>query len=139
MAVMTRWYSEMLTLKTYAERLEYLACHGRVGEATFDVNRYFNQSFYQSEEWKRARASAIIRDNGLDLAVPGLTIEGPIYVHHINPITMDDIETGSSLLTDLDNLVCCSRETHNKIHFGPKSDAPIFEERTPFDTCPWRR
>lgn len=133
-----RTYSALSKFKTYDERLNYLLCHSRIGEETFAANRPFNQAFYRSAEWKRARRDAISRDNGCELGVPELEIRGPIYVHHLNPITMDDIRSGSPALFDLDNLICCSYETHKEIHYGSKKNHEEYHERTPNDTCPWK-
>ncbi len=136
---MVKTYAHLLTLKTYDERLRYLLCHSKIGEETFAENRPFNQAFYQSNQWKRARRDAIIRDNGCELGIPELKIQGPICVHHLNPITMDDILNGSQSLFDLDNLVCCSYETHKQIHYGSKEKYEEYQERKPNDTCPWKR
>lgn len=134
-----RTYSALSRLKTYDERLNYLLCHSRIGEETFAGNRPFNQAFYRSAEWKRARRDAIARDNGCELGIQELEIRGPIYVHHLNPITMEDIQSGSSSLFDLDNLICCSYETHKEIHYGSEKKHEAYQERTPNDTCPWKR
>lgn len=134
-----RSYSVLSKLKTYDERLNYLLCHSRIGDETFAENRPFNQAFYRSQEWKRARRDAIARDNGCELGIQELEIRGPIYVHHLNPITMDDIQSGSPALFDLDNLICCSYETHKEIHYGSKKNHEEYHERSPNDTCPWKR
>lgn len=133
-----RTYNELITFGDYNSRLRYLRCFQHVGDTTFGENRYFNQKFYKSTEWKRAKRDAIARDYGCDLGIAELPINDCIIVHHINPITLDDIRFGNPLLVDLNNLVCCSMETHNLIHFGNPKKQTEYIERTPFDTCPWR-
>ena len=114
--------------------------HGNVGRDTFGFDRVFNQRFYNSPEWKRIRHQVIVRDNGCDLGVPGREIHGRIMIHHINPLTLDDIEKGNDALLDLDNLICVSHETHNAIHYGSeKLLTPELIERRKNDTCPWKR
>ena len=133
-------YSVVILLPTLEERFEYLKLKGAVGVETFGYDRYLNQILYHDPEWKRVRREVIIRDNGCDLGVEGHTIQGRILVHHINPITVDDIRLRRRCVFDLDNLICTSHDTHNAIHYGdvnllPKN--PI--ERKPNDTCPWKR
>lgn len=133
-------YSEVILLPTLEERFEYLKLKGVVGAETFGYDRYLNQVLYHDREWKRIRNDVIIRDNGCDLGVEGHEIKGRILVHHINPITIDDVKLRRACVFDLDNLICTSHDTHNAIHYGdvnllPKN--PI--ERKPNDTCPWRR
>lgn len=138
---MTKTYSEMLKMDSYIDRLKYLAIKGRVGEATFGGRRSLNQTLYTSHEWRRVKREIIVRDNGCDLALSGLIIFGPVFVHHINPITEDDIRNRSYKIFDPDNLVCCSFKTHQMIHFGTmvdKEEPPIVLERAPNDTCPWK-
>lgn len=137
----TKRYSEMTSMSTYEERFNYLKLGGAVGRDTFGFDRYLNQQFYRSKEWKDLRDQIIIRDNACDLGVPGHEIAGKIYIHHLNPLTPEDITNSSSKLFDPDNLICVSAETHNAIHYG---DGSIIErnkivERTPGDTCPWKR
>lgn len=132
-------YSELMKLPTYYERLEYLRCHGVIGGETFGNDRYFNQTFYQSPEWKRVRRDCISRDNGRDLGIEGLEIKGRLYVHHLNPISLEDIVNGDPALIDPENLICCSYETHKEIHYGSKKSHEEYHERTPNDTCPWKR
>lgn len=138
---MNRTYSELITIPTFEERFEYLRLDGKVGEDTFGHDRWLNQMLYQrTKEWKAIRRKAIIRDNGCDLGIPGRTISGRILVHHINPITKEDIlQRTESILFDLNNLICVSNDTHNAIHYG---DASLlikdYVPRTEFDTCPWR-
>lgn len=134
-----RSYSELIKLPTFLERFNYLKLDGIVGEETFGSRRYLNQRFYASSEWKRLRDQVIVRDDGCDLGIDGRTIFGPVYIHHLNPITLDDIIHARPKCTDLDNLICISYETHQAIHYGDfhkLSSDPI--ERTPNDTCPWK-
>lgn len=134
-----RTYSEMIRLKTFNERFDYLKLDGNVGVATFGFDRYLNQMFYRSKEWRRTRHEIIVRDNGLDLAMPGYEIFDRIYIHHMNPINADDIVDRSDYLLNPDYLVCVSFDTHNAIHYGNRDlliPGPI--ERRPNDTCPWK-
>lgn len=134
-----RSYSELLQLKTFEERFAYLKIAGEVGNPTFGYDRYFNQQFYHSSEWRRARNEIILRDNGCDLGIPDYEIYGRIYIHHINPITKDDVENFSDRLLDPDNLICVTFDTHNAIHYGDEHTLPkVPIERVPGDTCPWR-
>lgn len=133
-------YSELMTIPTFEERFEYLKLGGRVGEDTFGFDRYLNQTFYRSLEWKRIRDQVIVRDNGCDLAAEGYDICGKILIHHMNPITMRDIHDRSEILLNPEYMICTSLNTHNAIHFSDSNllvTGPI--ERTPFDTCPWKR
>lgn len=134
-------YNEMILLPTFQERFNYLKLNGLVGEDTFGYNRYLNQYFYTSREWKQLRDAIIVRDNGCDLGIEGCEIGSGILIHHIEPITMDDIKNRSDKLLDPNNLICVSKKTHNAIHFGDESilveDVTI--ERFPNDTSPWRR
>lgn len=134
-----RTYSELCQLSTFEERFDYLRLDGSVGKDTFGFDRYLNQQFYRSSEWKRIRDRVILRDNGCDLGVEGYEIRGRILIHHINPISVEDIHTMSDLLMNPEYLICVSHRTHNAIHYGDESliiTAPI--ERTQNDTCPWR-
>lgn len=134
-----RTYSELCQLSTFEDRFDYLRLNGSVGKDTFGFDRYLNQQFYRSSEWKRIRDRVILRDNGCDLGVKGHEIRGRILIHHINPISVEDIHTMSDLLMNPDYLICVSHRTHNAIHYGDESliiTAPI--ERTQNDTCPWR-
>ena len=136
----TRSYSEMRQLKTFEERFEYLKLNGRVGQDTFGYDRYLNQMLYKLPEWKSTKNKVILRDNGCDLGIEGREIHGPVLVHHINPITVEDIKERSPKLFDLDNLISTMLSTHNAIHYGDGSllaRDPI--ERTVNDTCPWKR
>ena len=134
-------YSELITLPTFEERYRYLKLNGLVGKETFGFDRYLNQYLYQrSSKWKSSRQKVIIRDNGCDLAMDGHEIYGKIIVHHMNPITIKDIEMESDILFDPEFLICTMHTTHNAIHYGDESllvTSPI--ERTRFDTCPWKR
>lgn len=135
-----RTYSELILLPTFEERFEYLRLDGRVGEDTFGFDRYLNQLFYRSYEWRKIRDYVIIRDNGCDLGVEGYNIYGKVLIHHMNPITARDIERRTDLLLDPEYLICVTHDTHNAIHYGDENliiKAPI--ERRPNDTCPWKR
>ena len=134
-----RTYNEMILLPTFEERFKYLKLGGEVGARTFGCDRYFNQEFYRSREWKRARREAIIRDNGCDLAISDREIFDHIIVHHINPLTIEQIEEGGEELFDLRYLVCVSHDTHNAIHYGDERllVKSTITERRQGDTCPW--
>lgn len=135
-----RTYSELITLPTFKERYEYLRLNGRVGEETFGYDRYMNQTFYKSREWLNIRDEVIIRDNGCDLGVEGYEIHGRILIHHMNPITIDDILQRSDFLLNPEYLISTIKRTHDAIHYGDENlliDVPI--ERTKNDTCPWKR
>ena len=134
-----RAYSELITIPTFEERFEYLQLKGSVGKDTFGYDRYLNQVLYRSPEWKRLRNQIIIRDCGCDLACDGYDIYGKVLIHHLNPITVEDVLTRSRKVFDPDNLVCVSHSTHNAIHYGDVDllvTGPII--RTKNDTCPWR-
>ena len=134
-------YSELVTLKTFNERYEYLKLNGSVGVETFGFDRYLNQSFYKSKEWESVKREVIIRDNGCDLGVSGYEIYGKILVHHINPITQNDIILRSDILLNPEYLITTTLSTHNAIHFGDESKLPYtsITERQKNDTCPWKR
>lgn len=132
-------YSELITLPTFEERFEYLQLKGTVGQETFGFDRYLNQILYSSKEWKSLRNKIIVRDNGCDLALDGFEIHGRILIHHINPITIDDVIKRREMVFDPENLICVTHNTHNAIHYGDKSlliTGPI--ERRANDTCPWK-
>ena len=134
-----RTYSELVKLPTFEERFQYLRLNGKVGEDTFGFDRYLNQIFYRSAEWKRIRDIVIMRDNGCDLGVEGYEIHGRILFHHMNPISRRDIEIMSDILLNPEYLICTVHNTHNAIHYGDENlliKAPV--ERKPYDTCPWR-
>lgn len=132
-------YSEMLLFDSLEERYEYLKLNGVVGDELFGYARYLNQEFYHRSDWLDARQRAIIRDNGCDLGVPGWKIVGHIYVHHINPITLEQIRDNDPCLLDPENLISCSYNTHQAITWGNKDllPSPIVMRR-PGDTCPWK-
>lgn len=132
-------YSELITIPTFEERFEYLQLKGSVGKDTFGYDRHLNQVLYRSSEWKRLRNQIIIRDCGCDLACDGYDIYGKVLIHHLNPITVEDVLARSRKVFDPDNLVCVSHNTHNAIHYGDVDllvTGPII--RTKNDTCPWR-
>ena len=132
-------YSELITIPTFEERFEYLKLDGRVGAETFGFDRYLNQAFYKSDEWLSIRDYIITRDNGCDLGVEGYEIYGRILIHHMNPITKEDILQRSKFLLDPEYLITTVKRTHDAIHYGNNSiifEAPI--ERRKNDTCPWR-
>lgn len=136
--MMNRSYRELICLDNFEERYKYLKLNGVVGDATFGFDRYINQSFYTSREWRSVRSEVIIRDSGCDLAIPDREIGGLIFIHHINPVTLEMFERDDPLLFDLDNLVCVSRDTHNAIHYGDESLLiPDFSPRRPGDTKLW--
>ena len=133
-------YSELCKLKDFKDRYEYLRLSGVVGEATFGFDRYLNQVFYRSRKWKSIRDFVIIRDNGCDLGVEGYEINGKILIHHMNPITLKDIEKESEFLLDPEFLICVSLNTHNAIHYGDESLLPLLPiERCKNDMCPWKK
>lgn len=137
--MVTRNLTDLLSLSTFEERFEYLKLKSKIGIDTFGFDRYLNQAFYASKEWKRIRDLVIIRDNGCDLAIPDRTIYGKILIHHIEPITKDDVINRDPKIMDLDNLISVSFETHNAIHYGDINLLPtIAKERKPNDTCPWK-
>lgn len=135
-------YSKLVKLHTFKERYDYLRLSGDVCSETFGSDRYLNQQFYSSKEWISFRNKVIIRDNGCDLAMPDTVyqIKGKIYIHHLNPITKADIVNRSSLLFDLDNVVCVCFNTHQAIHYGSYELLTASEvlERRQGDTCLWR-
>lgn len=133
-------YSELIRLPTFEERFEYLKLKGSVGKDTFGHDRYLNQVFYTSQEWRRLRDKIIIRDNGCDLGIEGREIGGKIYIHHLNPLAVKDILAHSEYLVNPEYLICTSFETHNAIHYGDINLLPRNPiERKRNDTCPWRR
>lgn len=135
-----RSYSELSRLATFEERYAYLRLDGIVGKDTFGFDRYLNQIFYHSKEWKSVRDLVIIRDCGCDLGVDDHQIFGKILIHHLNPISVKDIERKSLSLLDPEYLICTTHETHNAIHYGDENlltRAPV--PRTRYDTCPWKK
>lgn len=131
---------ELFKCKTFEERFKYLEIGGHIGIESFGFDRYLNQTFYKSNEWKRARDKVIIRDNGMDLGVDGYPINGRIIIHHINPITIEDVLSRNPDIFNLDYLICCSHQTHNALHYGNEAYLDKFKviERKPNDTIPWR-
>lgn len=132
-------YSELIKIPFFEDRFNYLSLTGIVGETTFGGHRHLNQVLYKTEQWKRTRREVILRDNGCDLAHEDYPIGGSVYIHHINPITIEDILEERPFVFDLENLVCVSFKTHNAIHYGTEdllSRGPVI--RTKNDTCPWR-
>lgn len=135
-----RTYSELIRLPTFEERYKYLKLNGRVGEDTFGFDRYLNQNFYRSDEWRRIRNQIIVRDQGCDLGIPDREIGGKILIHHLNPIAVKDILLQTEFLLNPEYLICVSHSTHNAIHYGNENfllTMPV--ERTKNDTCPWKR
>lgn len=141
MKMNVRTYTELIQLPTFEERYRYLRIGGRVGVETFGIDRWLNQKFYRTdEEWLEVRDFVIIRDNGCDLAMLDRPIETTILVHHMNPITKEDILRRTKYLLDPEYLICTIKGTHDAIHYGDESNLIIAPpERRPFDTCPWRR
>ena len=136
---MTKSYSELIRLPTFDERYDYLRIGGVLGRETFGFDRYMNQTLYRSFEWRDIRNQVILRDNGCDLAIPDRQIYTRITIHHINPITIEDIETRADLIFDLDNLISTSHSTHNAIHYGDAAMLPrLPKERRKGDTVPWK-
>lgn len=136
---MIRTYTELVSLPTFRERFLYLKLNGQIGITTFGSNRYLNQFFYRSPEWKAFRRKIILRDNACDLADPDREIHERIYIHHLNPISIDDILERRACVLDPENAITTVFNTHQAIHYGDESllvFAPA--ERTPYDTCPWR-
>lgn len=133
-------YSELIEIPTFLERYRYLRIGGAVGKETFGYDRYLNQILYKSDKWKRFRREIIVRDNGNDLACEGFQIFGKILIHHINPITVEDVLHRDPRIFDPENVISTTLNTHNAIHYGDESllmIAPV--ERSKNDTCPWRR
>lgn len=133
-------YSELMKLESFEERFEYLRLGGKVGEETFGFDRYLNQVFYKSPEWQSVRNQVIIRDNGCDLGMPDREIQGnKILIHHMNPITPEDIVNRSDILLNPEYLICTIKNTHDAIHYGDSEllyKDPIVRSKN--DTCPWR-
>ena len=134
-----RTYSELVKIPSFEARFEYLRLNGSVGEDTFGYDRYLNQLFYRSQKWKRIRDQVIIRDDGCDLGVDGYDIHSNVIIHHMNPITMEDIKSESEFLLNPEYLITTTHRTHNAIHYGDMSILPARPiERRRNDTCPWR-
>ena len=132
-------YSELSKLTTFEERYNYLRLNGLVGKETFGFDRYLNQVFYRSSKWRSIRDFVIVRDNGCDLGIEGREIHGRIIIHHMNPITIQDITQQTEFLLDPEFLISTAHETHNAIHYGDMNlliREPVERQRN--DTCPWR-
>lgn len=139
MTMAAKTYSELIKLPTFRERFNYLALHGVVGSATFSGLRYWNQRFYQSDEWHRVRREVIVRDDGCDLGISDRVILGKVYIHHLNPITPDDLRFMRPCVFDPENLITVSFGTHQGIHYESEYQEPReLVIRQPFDQCPWR-
>lgn len=135
-----RTYSDLIQIPTFEERFRYLQLNSSVGKETFGFDRYLNQNFYRSAEWKRIRDKVIIRDNGCDLGVDDRLIYGRVIIHHMNPVTDKDIVDLTSFLLNPEYLICVSHNTHNAIHYGNEDllmKGPVI--RTKNDTCPWKQ
>lgn len=132
-------YSEMCSFSTFIERFNYLKLNGKVGIETFGFDRYLNQVLYCSQEWKRFRRQVIIRDNGCVFGLDGYNINGRLIVHHINPITLEQIEQRDPMIFSMENVVCVTHNVHEAIHYGDESLIPTDPIiRKPNDTCPWK-
>ncbi len=136
---MIRRYSELKNLSTFEERFEYLRLDGQVGTDTFGFDRYLNQKFYRSPEWKKVRDFVILRDNGCDLGIDDNPIFDKVYIHHMNPLSQDDILNSSDNLLNPEYLICVSHSTHNAIHYGTDKINNKIIERHENDTCPWKK
>lgn len=137
---MIRTYTELIQLSSFEDRFNYLKLNGVVANETFGFDRYLNQQFYKSSEWKRIRQQVIIRDRACDLGCTDHEIFGQVIIHHMNPISLDDLENNPEILLDPEYLICVSMETHNALHYGDSSylNKEIVVERKPGDTTPWR-
>lgn len=137
--MMIRRYSELISYDNFLDRYNYLKLKGQVGLDTFGLDRYLNQTLYRSYKWRKTRDEVLIRDNGCDLGIDGYDISGKIIVHHMNPLTLEQIEDDDPVIYDPEFLICVSHITHNAIHYGDESLLPKLPvERVPYDTCPWR-
>ena len=137
---MIRSYSELRRLRTFEERFAYLKLGGYVGAETFGFDRYLNQDFYRSGLWKNARRDVIARDLGCDLGLQGYEIFDRVYVHHMNPMTSEDIKHSSLEILNPELLICVTQRTHNAIHYGDESNLPkVHVDRQPGDTLLWQR
>ena len=133
-------YKDLSKLNTFEERFRYLQLSGKVGVETFGFDRYLNQRFYKSAEWKRVRDTVIMRDNGCDLGIKDRVIFGKVLIHHMNPIAVTDIDNCSDILLNPDYLITVSLTTHNAIHFGDENLLiQVPKERKPNDTCLWKK
>ncbi len=137
---MNKTFSELICIPSFLERYEYLKIGGEVGKSTFGNDRYLNQILYTSDEWRKCRRDVIARDNGCDLGVEGFEIYGKVLIHHINPITVEDILNRNPIVFDLENLITTTHKTHNAIHYGDDELLILPPmERTRNDTCPWKK
>lgn len=137
---MTRSYSELSRIQSFEDRFRYLSLRGSVGAATFGFDRHINQQFYRSSEWKHIRNDVIVRDEGCDLGVPGFEIYDRIYIHHMNPMTVDDIVHGDDSILDPEYLICVTHQTHNAIHYGTERQLRRQHvDRRSGDTLLWSR
>ena len=137
---MNRSYAELKRIRSFSERYDYLKLDGVVGNSTFGFDRHLNQALYTSKRWLQVRNEVIFRDEGCDLGIPGYEIEKGLLIHHMNPITIEDLEEQKDYVFDPEFLICVSSRTHNAIHFGDKTLLRTLpKERSPGDTCPWRR
>lgn len=137
--MMNKTYTELSKLRTFEDRFNYLAEKGVIGDQTFAGNRFLNQEFYHSKEWKKIRDLVIIRDRGMDLGVSGHPINGRVIIHHMIPIRKEDIMFRTPFLIDPEYMISVSYKTHNAIHYGSFESIPKdYIPRTPNDTCPWR-
>ena len=139
MTTYSRCYSELASFKTFEERFEYLKLDGIVGAETFGYDRYLNQLLYRSSDWKKIRNEIIVRDNGCDLGIDGHEIYVSPLVHHINPITIEDVKNRNPIIFDSENLITTILSTHNAIHYGYKLPNNNVQNRLPNDTCPWKQ
>ena len=138
MSTTSRSYSELVLLETFEERFKYLQIHGQVGCETFGFNRWVNQRFYTSQAWRSLREQVIIRDNSCDLGIEDREIHSRLIVHHMNPLTQADMEFGTRMALDPENLICTTHDTHNAIHYGNASLlAQPYTPRSPGDTKLW--
>lgn len=139
---MKRTYTKLISIEDFYERFRYLQCHSDVGVQTFAGSRWLNQTLYRSKEWKEFRDDIIARDEGYELAFFGddtYSIRGQIYVHHLNPLTKEQVLNRDPCIFDPENVVCCSHRVHNAIHYGDESLLPeIWVQRYANDTIPWR-
>ena len=136
--MMSQCQSELIKIPTFEGRFEYLKLNGSVAQETFGFDRWLNQKFYRSYEWKKLRRDIIIRDNGCDLGLEGYELQNGIYVHHMNPVSKVDLLKAEEWILNPEYLICVSFNTHNAIHFGDKNLLPVLVTRAPNDTCPWK-
>lgn len=134
-------YTELLLIPDYVGRVEYLETHSSIGETIFGWSRYLNQALYTSDEWRKFRRDIIIRDKGCDLGLPGYELDAKdIIIHHLNPITPEQVEARDPIIFSRNNVICVSDRTHRFIHYGGVRTATFSTlQRKPYDTCPWRK